>query len=107
MFRHVRSWLVAAVVFTLGNAAGAGFAAAEGEGPHAGLHVALMLLGTYLVWRLALRVPRTGAQTASLADGRLEQLQQSVDVVAIEVERIGEAQRFSAKQQAERAEPRR
>lgn len=30
-------------------------------------------------------------------DARLEQLQQSVDAIAIEVERIAEAQRFSAK----------
>ena len=30
-------------------------------------------------------------------DTRLEQLQQSVDAIAIEVERIAEAQRFSAK----------
>lgn len=30
-------------------------------------------------------------------DARLEQLQQSVDSIAIEVERIAEAQRFSAK----------
>ena len=107
MVRHVRSWLVAAVIFTLVNAAGAGFAAAEGGGLHAGAHVALMLLGTYLTWRLALRLPRREVPTASLADGRLEQLQQSVDVVAIEVERIGEAQRFNAKQQAEREEQRR
>ncbi|MFI5243232.1 MAG: hypothetical protein ACHQRL_09500 [Gemmatimonadales bacterium] len=32
-----------------------------------------------------------------LDDNRLEQLQQSVDSIAIEVERIAEAQRFSAK----------
>ncbi|HMA02964.1 MAG: hypothetical protein ACM34L_14115 [Gemmatimonas sp.] len=31
------------------------------------------------------------------SDARLEQLQQSVDAIAIEVERIAEAQRFSAK----------
>ena len=33
---------------------------------------------------------------------RLEQLQQSVDSIAIEVERIAEAQRFTAKLMAER-----
>lgn len=32
-----------------------------------------------------------------LDDARLEQLQQSVDSIAIEVERMSEAQRFSAK----------
>ena len=36
---------------------------------------------------------------------QLEQLQQSVDAIAVEVERIAEAQRFSAKLLAERAEP--
>jgi len=44
---------------------------------------------------------------APLNDSRLEQLQQSVDAIAIEVERIAEAQRFSAKLLAGRdAEPR-
>jgi hypothetical protein len=33
---------------------------------------------------------------------RLEQLQQSVDAIAIEVERVAEAQRFTAKLEAER-----
>ena len=37
-------------------------------------------------------------------DTRLEQLQQSVDAIAIEVERIAEAQRFSAKLLSERPE---
>ena len=37
-------------------------------------------------------------------DDRLEQLQQSVDAIAVEVERIAEAQRFTAKLLAERAE---
>ena len=36
---------------------------------------------------------------------QLQQLQQSVDAIAVEVERIAEAQRFSAKLLAERAEP--
>ena len=37
-------------------------------------------------------------------DDRLEHLQQSVDAIAVEVERIAEAQRFSAKLLAERPE---
>ena len=37
-------------------------------------------------------------------DARLEHLQQSVDAIAIEVERIAEAQRFSAKLAAGRPE---
>ena len=35
---------------------------------------------------------------------RFDQLQQSVDAIAVEVERIAEAQRFSAKLLAERSE---
>jgi hypothetical protein len=35
---------------------------------------------------------------------QLEQLQQSIDAIAVEVERIAEAQRFSAKLLAERAD---
>ena len=38
------------------------------------------------------------------SDDRLEHLQQSVDAIAVEVERIAEAQRFSAKLLAERSD---
>jgi hypothetical protein len=34
--------------------------------------------------------------------GRLDQLQQAVDAIAVEVERIAEAQRFTARLEAER-----
>ena len=50
-------------------------------------------------WRSALERDRRDSN-----DGRLEQLQQSVDSIAIEVERITEAQRFTAKLMAERSE---
>ena len=39
-----------------------------------------------------------------LYEQRLDQLQQSVDAIAVEVERIAEAQRFSARLLAERNE---
>jgi hypothetical protein len=92
MTRRSKIWLVGAVLFSFVNLAGAVFAAAQGELIHAGVHVGLLLLGASLVWRLAptrdaRRLPR------ELTD-RLTHLQQSVDAVAIEVERIGEGQRF-------------
>jgi hypothetical protein len=103
MTRRSKVWLVMAVLFTLVNLGGAGMAAADGELLHAGAHAALLLLGAYLVWRLA---PRRGAlrlwrreesvipaPRPELTD-RLTHLEQSVDAVAIEVERIGEGQRF-------------
>lgn len=39
-----------------------------------------------------------------LYEQRLDQLQQSIDAIAVEVERIAEAQRFSAKLLSERSE---
>jgi hypothetical protein len=62
------------------------------------------LLAIYVVWRGIRRwiwkkkpVPAVVSQTAPDQSPRLEQLQQSVDVIALEVERISEAQRFLAK----------
>ena len=52
-----------------------------------------------------IRRPTLWRVAALPMDDRLDHLQQSVDAVAIEVERIGEAQRFSTKLHAERAEP--
>ena len=52
-------------------------------------------------------VTRGAARTKEIEshdDDRLERLQQSVDAIAIEVERIAEAQRFSAKLLADRGE---
>jgi hypothetical protein len=48
--------------------------------------------------------PRLEASSAQ--NRQLEQLQQSVDAIAVEVERIAEAQRFSTKLLAERGAPR-
>ncbi len=41
-------------------------------------------------------------QPSGDVSNRLEQLQQSVDAIAIEVERLAEAQRYTAKLEAER-----
>jgi hypothetical protein len=49
-------------------------------------------------WRWGVAAARRHSQLPPpMNDARLEQLQQSVDAIAIEVERIAEAQRFSAK----------
>lgn len=54
-------------------------------------------IAAFLVVRRAIRSPRPQPD-----DQRLEHLQQSVDAIAVEVERIAEAQRFSAKLLADR-----
>lgn len=54
--------------------------------------------------------PKRRAELPAAADGghaaQLAQLQQSVDAIALEVERIAEAQRFSARLLAERVDER-
>jgi ABC-type nickel/cobalt efflux system permease component RcnA len=107
MIWRSRIWTAVAAIFTVVNVAGAVMAAMQGEAIHTGVHVLLALIGAYFIWRLALRrseddvapelehhpsaaPPPTSPQ---LAD-RLTHLEQAVDAVAIEVERIGEGQRF-------------
>ncbi len=59
----------------------------------------------YVAARFALAAAKSKASGPSMLDaGKLEQLQQSVDSIAIEVERIAEAQRFMAKLAQERSE---
>jgi hypothetical protein len=107
MTRRSKLWLVLAALFTLLNLAGVPMAAAAGERLHTAAHVGLMLLGAFLVWRLAPRAGRKDPVMLEPTEERLERLQQSMDAVALEVERIGEAQRYSARLQAERTETRR
>jgi hypothetical protein len=97
-------WKAAAVVFTVVNLIGLGMAMAAQEQMHGGIHVLLSLLGAYGIWRTSDRVARGSPASDALAEPRLEALQQSVDAIALEVERIGEAQRFHAKLQAEQNE---
>jgi hypothetical protein len=98
-----RLWLGLASVFTLVNAGGAVFAAAEAEALHTAVHVVLLAVGVYAVW-LSQRARRQDPPSLQSADAHLEQLEHSVEAIALEVERIGEAQRFMVKLQQERAE---
>jgi hypothetical protein len=115
MTRRSKVWLVVAVLFTFANLGGAVIAAVRGELLHTGVHAGLLLLGAYLAWRLApmryaRRIWRRGgsvipALPRELTDG-LTHLEQSVDAVAIEVERIGEGQRFMTRFFTENGTPR-
>lgn len=102
-----RLWRAAAVVFAVINVGGAIYAAMVGEWMHAVVHIAL-LGGGYMAWQL---IPGRGetdtgeAQPAETrpAETRIESIQESVDAIALNVERIGEAQRFQEKILRERA----
>ena len=104
MGRRIGLWQVLAAVFTVVNLVGLGMAMAAGEQMHSGIHVALSVLGAYATWRLSGRRAAVDPIHDAMGNPRLEQLQQSVDAIALEVERIGEAQRFNAKLQAEQNE---
>jgi len=105
VFPRLRPWLIVASLFTLGNAAGFGWALARGEMDHGLVHVALTLLGVYFIWLADADVGRRQQPALPPVDERFERLQQSMDAVAVEVERIAEAQRYRAKQEGERKEP--
>jgi hypothetical protein len=101
MSRRTKIWLAVASIFTLINIGGAVVAAVWAEAMHTAVHVALAAAGVWLVRRLI----RRGTQQAPALESsdHLDRLEQSVDAMALEVERIGEAQRFMVRLQEERA----
>ena len=104
MSRRVSRWKIAAVIFGVINAGGAVFAFVQGETAHAMTHVGL-LLGTFAIWQVT-SSSRQAEQNSvpDQLDSQVERLQQSVDAIALEVERIGEGQRFINKLQQEQSE---
>jgi hypothetical protein len=101
MTRRSKLWAWAAGLFyTFINVGGLIFAAAQGEEMHAMTHFFLLLVGVagYVGWRLARRgVVQEPSQAQLGGETRIEYLQQSIDAMALELERIGEKQRFSDK----------
>ena len=96
-------WRVIAAVFVFVNVAGAGYALAMREPMHAMTHALVLAVG-YIVWSMAPWQRRRTPTPAALPEARIDYLQQSVDAVALEVERLGEAQRYAEKLRAERGE---
>jgi hypothetical protein len=100
-----RFWFWTAVVYTAINAGGAVIAAIGREWMHAGLHVALLGVG-YVAWQFVPRkrddVEQAAAPELSGPEVRIDSIQDAVDSIALNVERIGEAQRFQEKLVKER-----
>jgi len=107
MTRRSKIWLWAAAgLYAFINVGGLAFALVQKEGMHAMLHLVLLAVGVagYVGWRLARpRAPEDHLPQTQLAEQRIEYLQQSVDAVALELERLGEKQRFNEKLQADRS----
>ncbi|HJQ52771.1 MAG TPA: hypothetical protein VJ825_02900 [Gemmatimonadaceae bacterium] len=104
-----RIWGIGAGVFGIVNLLGALLAMRMGERAHADVHLILFLLSAlaYLAWRAVNRGRRgqlavdAGEVDSASADPQIEYLQQSVDALALEVERLGEAQRARERLRAE------
>ena len=101
-----RFWRGASAVFGIANLGGAAWAGAQLEPMHAAVHVSLAFVAGVLVWLLAPASPKNDAPRGIGADEAVQYLQQSVDALALEVERIGETQRYQAKLDAEKARTR-
>lgn len=69
-----------------------------------GMVASLSGITVWLVRGVQKKVPQRELPNVLQMEQRFDQLQQSVDAIAVEVERIAEAQRFSAKLLAERRE---
>jgi hypothetical protein len=69
-----------------------------------GLVGSLSGIAAWLFRTVQKKVPQRELPNILQMEQRFDQLQQSVDAIAVEVERIAEAQRFSAKLLAERRE---
>ena len=114
MSGRAKFWWTLAAVSVIVNGGGAVFALFNREWMHGGIHVAALAITVYLVQIFRPRARRSGDDSAWVddegvepvqsGDARMQQLQQSVDAIAVEVERIGEAQRRSAKMAAKPGE---
>ena len=106
MTRRSKIWRWAAGIYAFINLGGLVIAAAAREEMHAMLHLFLLLLGLagFVGWWLARRGAPQELPQGQLPEARIAYLQQSIDAMALELERVGEAQRFNEKLKGERAE---
>jgi hypothetical protein len=101
-FKH-RAWIPVAWLLSLGNLVSVWFAAWPAEPWHATGHALLAVLFALGAQRLeARRRASLGDAEPALADHRMRRLEQTIDSMAVELERIGEGQRFVTKLLAER-----
>lgn len=57
----------------------------------------LVLLGVFMYWRISRSMKNQFAALMAMQSSRLEEIQRSVDTMALEVERVSEGQRFVTK----------
>jgi hypothetical protein len=85
------------VVLSAANVVSVWFAAQPAEPWHATIHAALAVgFGLWALSRIQ-RQERGDPAPTSLSDERLDRIERAIDSVAVEVERIGEMERFASK----------
>jgi hypothetical protein len=101
-FTH-RAWIPVAWLLSLANVGAVWFAALPAEPWHATTHALAAVVFGLGAERLRARrrAPSRDAEPA-LAGDRMQRLEQAIDSIAVEVERIGEGQRFVTRLLAER-----
>ena len=108
-FKH-RAWIAVASLLSLANVVAVWFAAAPGETWHATGHAALAVLFGLGAQRLSVRARLTNAAgviarqelEARLPRPESPEVARALDAMAVEVERIGEGQRYLTKLLTER-----
>src|SRR4051812_3524188 len=96
MPRRSRVWRAVAAAFIVINVAGGIYAAVIGESMHAAVHLVLLVLGIGAYSVMRTRSTDTEAPPEETVE-RLRNLEQSVDSLAVGIERVGEAQRYQAR----------
>jgi len=100
-FKH-RAWIPVAWLVSVANLVSVWFAAQPAEPWHATIHALLaVLFGVGAQRLMGRRASLLHAQLA-VGDDREKRLEQAIDAIAVELERVGEGQRFVTKLLAER-----
>ena len=100
-FKH-RAWIPVAWLLSLGNVVAVWFAARPAEASHATIHALLAVLFGVGAQRLMARRQLASRGQPAIGDARERQLEQAIDAIAVELERVGEGQRCVTKLLAER-----
>lgn len=100
-FKH-RVWIPIAWLLSFANLAAVWFAARPAEPWHATIHALLALLFGIGAQHLMVRQRAQSRVDPVFGDDHVKRLQHAIDAIAVEVERVGEGQRFVTKLMAER-----
>jgi hypothetical protein len=101
-FKH-RAWIPISWLLSLANVGAVWFAALPAETWHATAHALAAVLFAVGAERLmARRRVSSGDGELTIGDERMNRLEEAIEAIAVEVERVGEGQRFVTKLLAER-----